>query len=250
MGVENMKKLLVLSMACLVLFSLVVLADVKCNKNDDCNDGLKYTKDECKNTGTEEAYCTNEITDAQISFLSKILGKIIELVDKEWTINVEPTPTTVEPNITVEAPIVNVNPNITVIPPEVNVYPDVNVTLPEKECKWEKYYLSKEFDNFQVTGEKTVSKIFFWPPELMASEYQLVNITAYTYVGFMYGISINGNTCYLGDSGSGITYQIIPLCPEQFRIGGNKIEIYGLQIPSSVDITGLFFEARVKPANC
>lgn len=130
-----MKKLLILSLVSLVILSSLVLA-AECSKNLDCDDGLKYTKDICENSGTEESYCINEVSNPNLSLLGKILDALKELILKDWTINVEPTPITIEPNITVEPPQVTVNPEV-IIESENGMAKRGNIVLREQEREYQ-----------------------------------------------------------------------------------------------------------------
>ncbi len=94
-----------------LIFSGFSSAAIECYRPQDCDDGIFYTKDVCKNPGTNYSYCVHEIKDPVTYLLDKILGKLIELVNKGWVIDVQP-------NVTV-TPEVIVNPNITL--PEINI---------------------------------------------------------------------------------------------------------------------------------
>ena len=194
-----MKKILVISLIALVVFSMVAYADTE------------------KNPIVEKLQEVKEV-------LLSILDKLGIIADKETTVIVEPNITVIPPEVNVEAPIVNINPNITVQAPDVNVYPDVNVTLPEKECKWENLTLRVDINQDNI--DQIQSDLFTLPSNKGFNEIKINKV-----VGIIKCMSsieceykVNGQRCYYTRETQSYK-RSVDFCTDKFKSGVNIVTI-------------------------
>ncbi len=224
-----MKKTNIFIIAAMVLVLSGSVLAIECSKNIDCDDGLKYTKDICDNAGTEDSYCINEISNPNLSLLGKILDALRELIQKDWTINVEPTPITIEPNITVTPEIV----------------------LLETECQWEKIN-----QRIPVTG---ISGGFVLPNEIDYSDMNIQKVSVsgecsgnmYSGCRLMFNEKVTYTnhcldiSCYHSTCNENLVYDVTTNCLSELVEGTNDFSILG-----GFDIKEFYVEMEVLPANC
>jgi len=226
-----MKKRILLILVLITLFLITSVLAIECSSNKDCDDGLKYTKDICENKGTEESYCINEVTKPELSLLSQILDALKELLLKDWTINVEPTPVIVEPNINIEP----------------------NITIPEKECKWEKFNQRQDID-YEVSwgggGQHYFTKVFYIPENIMYEDVKVLSGRILVKCNEHYcPLLINGIGCGVPLANTFDELVIPEACFNSLVGGANNLTIR-ISNGGSGTIKSINLELEVKPANC
>lgn len=176
---------------------------------------------------------TNVLLDEIKNILNLALEKLDVIAEKELSVTVEP------PAVNIDGPI------------DTNVLNTIDVNVlsePNKECEWEKINQELRFDGttviyLELPKDKTFSEAIISNVSL-----SLASCFNNLHNGGACPIKVNDNSCTSIPFDK--TIHIENLCPEQFKIGLNKVEMI---IPSehfSGAFKDLFFEMEIKPANC